>query len=132
MLVTITVMLVYRHGQPALLYLVPGVTGSLWLTGLWRGELKDMWEYTENGSLDTMDVVVEVDGEGKVFQQRVEVESKDDKKENGEGKAETETPAKNGGGGGEERKVDKEASQSSSEFLLAFSISMPRAPGPVD
>jgi len=61
MIVTLTMLLVFNHGQPALLYLVPGVTGSLWLTALLRGELKDMWEYTEDGSLDTEDVVVEVD-----------------------------------------------------------------------
>ncbi|KAL2268886.1 hypothetical protein VTJ83DRAFT_3732 [Remersonia thermophila] len=68
MVVTMVVMLVFRHGQPALLYLVPGVTGALWLTGLARGEIKDMWAYTEDGSLDTEDVVVEVDGEGKVVE----------------------------------------------------------------
>lgn len=66
MLVTLTVMLVFNHGQPALLYLVPGVTGALWLTGWVRGEVGDMWAYTEDGSLDTEDVVVEVDGEGRV------------------------------------------------------------------
>ena len=67
MMVTLTMLLVFNHGQPALLYLVPGVTGSLWLTALLRGELKDMWKYTEDGSLDTEDVVVEVDEKtGKV------------------------------------------------------------------
>ncbi|KAH6854846.1 signal peptide peptidase-domain-containing protein [Chaetomium sp. MPI-CAGE-AT-0009] len=69
MFVTLTVMLVFNHGQPALLYLVPGVTGSLWLTGLVRGEISDMWGYTEDGSLDTEDVVVEVDGEGRVVKE---------------------------------------------------------------
>lgn len=66
MLATLTALLVFKHGQPALLYLVPGVTGSLWLTGLVRGEVKDMWAYTEDGSLDTKDVVVEVDADGRV------------------------------------------------------------------
>ncbi|EAQ89574.1 hypothetical protein CHGG_06193 [Chaetomium globosum CBS 148.51] len=69
MLVTLVIMLVFNHGQPALLYLVPGVTGSLWLTGFVRGEIKDMWGYTEDGSLDTEDVVVEVDGAGKVVKE---------------------------------------------------------------
>ncbi|KAJ4298778.1 hypothetical protein N0V88_003811 [Collariella sp. IMI 366227] len=66
LLTTMVVMLVFRHGQPALLYLVPGVTGSVWLAGLCRGELGDMWKYTEDGSLDVEDVVVEVDGEGRL------------------------------------------------------------------
>ena len=52
------VLIVFKHGQPALLYLVPGVLGALWLTGLVRGEVKDMWTYTEDGSIDVVDVVV--------------------------------------------------------------------------
>lgn len=47
MLVTLGVMQVANHAQPALLYLVPGVLGSIWGTALVRGELKEMWEYTE-------------------------------------------------------------------------------------
>lgn len=64
MVFTLTMLQVFRHGQPALLYLVPGVTGSVWLTGLLRGELKDVWSYTEDGSLDTKDVVVTLDANG--------------------------------------------------------------------
>ncbi|MCJ1255956.1 hypothetical protein MMC24_003775 [Lignoscripta atroalba] len=47
MLCTLGVMHVYHHGQPALLYLVPAVLGSLWGTALVKGDLKDMWDYTE-------------------------------------------------------------------------------------
>ncbi|GAB7344961.1 hypothetical protein MBLNU457_3391t1 [Dothideomycetes sp. NU457] len=47
MVFTLVIMLVFKHGQPALLYLVPGVLGSLWLTGLIRGEIKEMWEFSE-------------------------------------------------------------------------------------
>lgn len=47
MLVTLTVMHVAAHAQPALLYLVPGVLGSLWGTALFRGELNKMWEFSE-------------------------------------------------------------------------------------
>jgi minor histocompatibility antigen H13 len=52
MIVTITVMRIYNHGQPALLYLVPGVLGALWGTALVRGEWKLMWEYTEDEKKD--------------------------------------------------------------------------------
>ena len=68
MVATLTMLLVFNHGQPALLYLVPGVTGSLWLTALVRGELKEMYGYTEDGSLDVEDVVVEVDSTGKTVE----------------------------------------------------------------
>ncbi|KAH7157543.1 signal peptide peptidase-domain-containing protein [Dactylonectria estremocensis] len=67
MLATLAMLLVFKRGQPALLYLVPGVLGSLWLTGLVRGEIRQMWTYTEDGSIDTIDVVVDLDGEGKAI-----------------------------------------------------------------
>jgi minor histocompatibility antigen H13 len=47
MCVTLGIMHVFQHAQPALLYLVPGVLGSLWSTALVRGELKQMWNFTE-------------------------------------------------------------------------------------
>lgn len=65
MLVTLAMLMVYKRGQPALLYLVPGVLGSVLITGLVRGEFKELWAYTEDGSIDTKDVVVELDGSGK-------------------------------------------------------------------
>lgn len=67
MLVTLAMLLIFKHGQPALLYLVPGVLGSLWLTGLARGEIKQMWKYTEDGSIDTIDVVVNLDASGQAI-----------------------------------------------------------------
>lgn len=48
LLATLGVMMVWNHAQPALLYLVPGVLSSLWLTALIRGELHLMWNYTED------------------------------------------------------------------------------------
>lgn len=47
LLATLGIMVVWQHAQPALLYLVPGVLGSLWLTALVRGEVNLMWDYTE-------------------------------------------------------------------------------------
>lgn len=47
LLTTLGIMHVFEHAQPALLYLVPGVLISLFLTGIVRGELKEMWEFTE-------------------------------------------------------------------------------------
>ena len=69
MLLTLAMLLVFKHGQPALLYLVPCVTGAVWLTGAIRGELHDLWTYTEDGSLDTEDIVVDVDGNGNVIKE---------------------------------------------------------------
>ena len=47
MIATLVFMSVFQHAQPALLYLVPGVLISTWGTGLVRGELKDMWNFSE-------------------------------------------------------------------------------------
>ncbi|PSK33540.1 Minor histocompatibility antigen H13 [Elsinoe australis] len=47
MSVTLIIMHVFKHAQPALLYLVPGVLGAIWSTAFVRGEIKEMWEYTE-------------------------------------------------------------------------------------
>jgi minor histocompatibility antigen H13 len=47
MLATLGVMHVWGHAQPALLYLVPTVLGSLWLTAWVKGELSLMWNFSE-------------------------------------------------------------------------------------
>ena len=47
MLTTLAVMQIADHAQPALLYLVPGVVGALWITAFFRGELREMWGFSE-------------------------------------------------------------------------------------
>ncbi|KAJ4337556.1 hypothetical protein N0V95_008294 [Ascochyta clinopodiicola] len=47
LLATLGVMMIWDHAQPALLYLVPGVLGSVWFTAIVRGELSLIWNYTE-------------------------------------------------------------------------------------
>ncbi|KAJ2901891.1 hypothetical protein MKZ38_001283 [Zalerion maritima] len=64
MVLTMVVLTIFRQGQPALLYLVPSVVGTIWLTGLVRGELRLLWGYSEDGSLDTEDVVTTMTPEG--------------------------------------------------------------------
>lgn len=65
MMITMCMLLVFERGQPALLYLVPGVLGSVYIRALIRGELRQIWSYTEDGSIDKTDVVVDLDGEGR-------------------------------------------------------------------
>ncbi|OJD14148.1 hypothetical protein AJ78_05475 [Emergomyces pasteurianus Ep9510] len=47
MLATLLAMQMSNHAQPALLYLVPGVLGSLWTTALIKGDIKDMWNFSD-------------------------------------------------------------------------------------
>jgi minor histocompatibility antigen H13 len=150
MLTTLGVMLVFEHGQPALLYLVPGVTGAVWLTGLIRGEIKDMLRYTEDGSLDTEDVVVELGGDGEVITKVVGKSAKDEKPMNevsatqSSAKAvtgEERTPAEEGGVAEKANAEDEAKSDSgskattettnisiqhTSEDVFVFSLSAPR------
>lgn len=46
-LTTVVVMLVFKRGQPALLYLVPGCIGSVFLCAFVRHEIKDVFNYSE-------------------------------------------------------------------------------------
>lgn len=117
MVFTLTMLQVFRHGQPALLYLVPGVTGSVWLTGLLRGELKDVWGYTEDGSLDTKDVVVTLDANGDEV--RKPVADKDGKESKDGARSEKEA---------EKKEEDKETPD---EYdVVLFSIKAPRPKPP--
>lgn len=67
--VTLAMLLVFKQGQPALLYLVPGVLLSVYGTAYYRGEVGEVWRYTEDGSIDTVDTVVNLDAEGRVTDQ---------------------------------------------------------------
>lgn len=44
---TVVVMFVFDHGQPALLYLVPGCLGAVTLNALRLGDFKTIWEFDE-------------------------------------------------------------------------------------
>ncbi|GKT62717.1 signal peptide peptidase [Colletotrichum tofieldiae] len=116
MLVTLCMLTIFKHGQPALLYLVPGVLGSLWLTGLVRGELKEMWMYTEDGTLDTRDVVVELDGNGNVVKEI----KKDGEKDEEEKKKAEEEKALN-----DKKAADKKEAEKTEYSLVAFSVTAP-------
>merc|ERR1711988_697446 len=53
LLMTIFVMHVYKHAQPALLYLVPACLGVPLLLALLRGDIKSMFQYEDHPDLDT-------------------------------------------------------------------------------
>jgi minor histocompatibility antigen H13 len=46
-LTTVAVMLIFNRGQPALLYLVPGCIGSVFLCAFVRKEIKEVFNYSE-------------------------------------------------------------------------------------
>lgn len=54
LITTIVVMVVYKHAQPALLYLVPGVLTTIWATALLRGEIKEMWNFQDGIEEDAL------------------------------------------------------------------------------
>merc|ERR1739838_748328 len=52
LLLTIFVMHVYKHAQPALLYLVPACVGVPLFLALVRGDIKSMFQYEDHPNLD--------------------------------------------------------------------------------
>ena len=52
MVATLIFMQIYQHAQPALLYLVPCVISSLWVTAWRKGDSKILWDFDE-GAEDT-------------------------------------------------------------------------------
>ena len=114
MLVTLYVMHVWNHAQPALLYLVPGVVGAVWGTAVVRGEVGMAWRYTEEVDEDEDEEKKEKKVEGNEEKGKTEksaiVDKKADEKEKvsepsptntesdkqqegGQGKLESEKPA---------------------------------------
>lgn len=98
LMATLGVMVVWNHAQPALLYLVPGVLGSIWLTALFRGELGLMWNFSEE--IDEEEGAQSKDGEKK---------DKLDKQDNNE----------------DEAKAKRTKSKRPEREVLAFSIEAP-------
>jgi len=47
MIATLLAMQLSSHPQPALLYLVPGVLGSLWVTAYLNGDIQSMWNFSD-------------------------------------------------------------------------------------
>ncbi|KAL2830203.1 signal peptide peptidase-domain-containing protein [Aspergillus cavernicola] len=69
MITTLAVMQIFDHPQPALLYLVPGILLSLWGTALAKGQISEMWEFSdaeEDEDEDTTEKGEEKDQKDKV------------------------------------------------------------------
>lgn len=126
MIATLIMLLVFKHAQPALLYLVPGVVSTVWITGAARGEIKAMRDYTEDGSLDTEDIVVKVDGDGNVLEQiEKEVESGDSKA--------TASNAATDNSKDETKSLEvDEKKKKASRTIFIFSIEAPPSPEEID
>lgn len=45
---TVVIMIVFEHGQPALLYLVPGCILSVSATAFMKGEFPALWDFQED------------------------------------------------------------------------------------
>ena len=67
LLLTIFIMHVYKHAQPALLYLVPACVGAPIIVATLRGELKTLFSYDDAAPADGAVGVVEAgDADGEV------------------------------------------------------------------
>lgn len=132
MIITLSIMQVYGHAQPALLYLVPGVLGSLWATAFVRGEAKLMWEYNEAMDEDSREKASKSSKglesifslarqekivkrlEGTVNEGAEDLDVGDSKEEKGSAA----------------RSTNQKSSSRTRKELMFFSISLPSAPRP--
>lgn len=115
MVVAMVMSLVFKHGQPALLYLVPAVVGSLLLTALLRGELREMMLYNEDGRLDSERSVVELDERGKLVKFVIDEKKDEDRKDK------IEDGGEKSGEDSNDDKKDKKEENSPDVFLLRIS-----------
>jgi minor histocompatibility antigen H13 len=111
LLTTLGVMMIWNHAQPALLYLVPGVLGSIWLTAIARGELGLVWRYTE-----------EVEDEDKNTKKSENVKKADKDKRN---EPQTEDMSTKRPGMEKAKPVKRAASHRPEREVLSFSIEAP-------
>lgn len=70
---------IFKHGQPALLYLVPGIIMALCLTAMLRGDVRYMMAYNEDGRLDLACGIVELDERGSLVKFVLEDKKEDEK-----------------------------------------------------
>ena len=68
MLCTIVVMDVYGHAQPALLYLVPGLLGSLWGTALIKVDIETLWKLHEFEDQEAKASASDAEKQGSVWE----------------------------------------------------------------
>ncbi|KAI1181243.1 signal peptide peptidase-domain-containing protein [Nemania sp. FL0916] len=126
MVATLLMLLTFNHAQPALLYLVPGVVLAVWITGAVRGELREMWTYTEDGSLDQEDIIAEVDENGKIIG-GVEFKNKkdeDDKEKSADEKSKK-TEEKGSDGAATVEKEENSKAERYPVFLLSIEAPTP-------
>lgn len=124
MLCTLGVMHVYQHGQPALLYLVPGVLFSLWGTAFVRGDLRTMWEYTEAEEEVTEASKSKKQAATTKISNGDNSDSKDDTKTSAKYEAKASEPEDAA------QEFQKKAKEAAKRRLFHFSISLPKAPTP--
>lgn len=110
LVVAMALSVIFKHGQPALLYLVPGIIGALCLTAMLRGEVRYMMAYNEDGRLDLACGIVELDERGKLVRFVLEDEKKEDEKGASKDNEKGDEKGSEGGEGGEEggKGVDKQ------------------------
>lgn len=78
MIVTVSVMLYFKAGQPALLYLVPGCVGSTLITSFMRNEFSKVFDFKEDIEMEAMRKM-KLDYLGVVEKKEEETDEKKDK-----------------------------------------------------
>ena len=128
LLATLGVMMVWNHAQPALLYLVPGVLGSVWLTALVRGEINLMLDYTEeieDEEAEAEKKKTEQGKESKAEGEESEETSKDVKARRNRSSTDDASPSKSDDDDDQETSIRRAAAHRPDREVFSFSIEAP-------
>ena len=122
MIVTVIVMQVAQHAQPALLYLVPGVLCSFWGTALVKGDFKTLWYYSETSESEKDDKKDGTEKDEKKVLDAIDNANRSDSNAN-DSNAEA--------GAGDSEKEKSKAERKNAEYnprrLVIFSIILPES-----
>lgn len=115
MIATLMVMHVFKHAQPALLYLVPGVLGSIWGTAAYRGELGLMWHYTEEGDPLPETTEPEKKADENPFKEKKTFEAKEETTDDNENDDDKSTKSTKSSGSSQSTKCEEAPKQEKEE-----------------
>ena len=122
MITTLGAMSAFQHAQPALLYLVPGVLGSLCITAVFRRELPEVWQFTEAVTGEQVEAQPATSISGRLWAEiwgTSQTEQANDKTPPKKEKQKSSSPSEKNG---EDKPLSKSRKKGQQQTLISFSI----------
>lgn len=132
LLCTLSVLHIFHHAQPALLYLVPGVLGAVWGTALVRGETKEMLAYDESTESAEKEKANDKGNDKGKEGDLKNVIGGTEANAKGEGKGQSDEELAQGKTGEDGKGEEKRGKDEHVRHVFLFSLSEPRRPLSLD